>query len=125
MAAIARGVSMETDYHKRVEEIYQEVDRLRFHVNTSARTLQHDSELALQALEHLDQALENLRRSYDWAKKHVSDAVSRLIYRGSTVAVNRVPEFFRITLFYSRSPRALPANKKKSGEGGIRTHETA
>ena len=38
---------METDYHKRVEEIYQEVDRLRFRTDTIAQALQHDSELAL------------------------------------------------------------------------------
>ena len=62
-------MSLTADYHKRVEEIHQAVDRLRFHAATSARALQHDSELALQALEHLDEALEHLLRSYELSKE--------------------------------------------------------
>jgi hypothetical protein len=62
-------MSMEAEYRKRVEEIHQALDRLRFHADTTARALQHDSELALQALEHLEQALENLNRSYEIGKE--------------------------------------------------------
>ena len=63
---------MEEDYlkfRKWVEEIHQAVDRLRFHVDTTARALQHDTALARQALEHLEQALENLNRSYELGKE--------------------------------------------------------
>ena len=60
---------MEADYHKRVEEINQEVDRLRFHADTAARALQHDGDLARQALKHMEQALENLNRSYELGKE--------------------------------------------------------
>ncbi len=63
---------MEADYlkyRKWVEEIHQEVDRLRFHADTTGRALQHDSALARQAFEHLEQALENLNRSYEIGKE--------------------------------------------------------
>ena len=60
---------MEAEYRKRVEEIHQALDRLRFHADTTARALQHDSALAGQALEHLEQALENLNRSYEIGKE--------------------------------------------------------
>ena len=60
---------MDGDYHKRVEEIHQEVDRLRFHAATSARALQYDRDLEEHALKHLEQALENLRRSYELSKE--------------------------------------------------------
>jgi hypothetical protein len=63
---------MEADYRKyrkRIEEIHQEVDRLRFHADTTARALQHDGDLARQALEHMEQALDNLRQSYELGKE--------------------------------------------------------
>ena len=63
---------MEADYFKYrkwVEEIHQEVDRLRFHADTTVRALQHDSALARQGFEHLEQALENLNRSYEMGKE--------------------------------------------------------
>jgi hypothetical protein len=62
-------VSLKADYHKRVEEIHQVVDRLRFHAATSARALEYDGDLKQRALEHLDQALENLVRSYELSKE--------------------------------------------------------
>ena len=60
---------MEAEYHKRVEEIHRQVDRLRFHAATTARALQYDHDLADQAFEHMEQALENLRRSYELGKE--------------------------------------------------------
>jgi hypothetical protein len=60
---------VEAEYHKRVEEIHRQVDRLRFHAATTARALQYDRDLADQAFEHMEQALENLRRSYELGKE--------------------------------------------------------
>jgi uncharacterized protein YaaN involved in tellurite resistance len=60
---------VEAEYHKRVEQIHQQVDRLRFHAATTARALQYDRDLADQAFEHMEQALENLRRAYELGKQ--------------------------------------------------------
>jgi ribosomal 50S subunit-associated protein YjgA (DUF615 family) len=60
---------LKPDYHKRVEEIHQAVDRLRFHAATSARALEYDEDLKQRALEHMDQALEHLVRSYELSKE--------------------------------------------------------
>ena len=62
-------MSLEAEYRKRVEEIHQALDRLRFHADTTARALQHDGDLARQALDHMEQALENLNRSYEIGKE--------------------------------------------------------
>jgi hypothetical protein len=43
----------------------------------------------------------------------------------STVAVNSAPDLSGAFLLSSGRPCVLPANRRKSGEGGIRTHETA
>jgi hypothetical protein len=60
---------VEAEYHKRVEQIHRQVDRLRFHAATTARALQYDRDLADQAFEHMEQALENLRRAYELGKE--------------------------------------------------------
>ena len=52
-----------------MEEVHQEVDRLRFHADTSTQALTRDSDLGDRALEHLDQALENLQRAYELGKE--------------------------------------------------------
>ena len=62
-------MSLNADYHKLVEEIHQAVDRLRFHATTSARALENDCDLKQRALKHLEQALENLNRSYELGKE--------------------------------------------------------
>jgi hypothetical protein len=52
-----------------VEKVHQEVDRLRFHADTFAQGLTRDSDLGSRALEHLEQALENLQRAYELGKE--------------------------------------------------------
>ncbi len=59
----------EEEYYKLVEAIHQEVDRLRFHAATTAPALQYERDLAEQVFEHMEQALENLRRSYELGKE--------------------------------------------------------
>ena len=62
-------VSTEAEYCKRGGRDSAGVDRLRFHGDTFARALTRDSDLGDRALEHLDQALENLQRAYELGKE--------------------------------------------------------